>query len=108
MKQRILISIGISIAFVLAAFAAFGLSAVFRGPSWLTVASYQAISWPLSFISHAFPNTTCIDGREICGHSGNAYLATAILLPAVYAFLAFALLSWRSSRIGSKHSGASK
>lgn len=103
MAQRVFVSVGISMAFLLATFLAFGVLAANQAPHWLLVPAYLAFSWPMSFMSKIFPNAACLDGHEVCGYSGGAYLATAIFLPIFYSFITFLILSWRSSRVSSKH-----
>ena len=103
MATRILISIGVSIAFLLTSLLAFGLLAANQAPRWLTVPAYLAFSWPMSFMSKIFPNTACFDGHEVCGYSGSAYLATAIFLLVFYSAIAFLIVSWWFSHASSKH-----
>jgi len=103
MATRILISVGVSIAFLLASLFAFGLLAANQAPRWLTVPAYLVFSWPMTFMSKIFPNTTCLDGHEVCGYSSSAYLATGIFLLVFYSAIAFIIFSWRSSHVSSKH-----
>ena len=103
MGTRILLSVGASMTFLLASFLAFGLLAANQAPRWLTVPIYLAFSWPMSFMPNIFPNTACLDGHEVCGYAGVAYLATAIFLLAFYSVIAFLIFSWRLSHVPSKH-----
>jgi len=89
--------------FLLASLLAFGLLAANQAPRWLTVPAYLAFSWPTSFMSKIFPNTACLDGHEVCGYAGSAYLATAIFLLVFYSVIAFFIFSWRFSHVSSKH-----
>lgn len=107
MIRRALTSIALSLAFLFGAVLVFGVLAnVFtyssRAPDWLIVPVYYSFSWPLHVFSAAFPNTTCLEGHEICGYSINVYLATAVTLPLVYASVIFGVLTWRAQRASSK------
>lgn len=103
MAQRIFLSVGVSMAFLLASLVAFGLLAANQAPRWLIVPAYLAFSWPLGFMSKIFPNTACLDGHEVCGYGGGAYLATAIFLLIIYSLTTFLIFSWRLSRVPSKY-----
>lgn len=103
MATRILISVGVSIAFLLGSLMAFGFLAANQAPQWLTVSAYLAFSWPLRFMSGIFPNTACLDGHEVCGYAGSAYVATALFLVVFYSAIGFFILSWRRSHVSSKN-----
>ena len=104
MVTRILLSVGVSMAFLLASLLAFCLLAANQAPGWLTVPAYLAFSWPMSFMSKIFPNTACFDGPEVCGYAASAYLATAIFLLVFYSVIAFFIFYWRLCHVSSKHS----
>ena len=108
MLRRAIISLGLSLAVLISAFLLFAVLATSfkhpsRAPEWLIVPAHFVFAWPLHLFSRIFPNTSCLDGHEICGYSGEVYLATAVTLPLLYSVFFYVLLSWRERRASKNH-----